>query len=387
MFFDEIIPRKGTHSEKWDEIENLYGVSLDEGIPMWVADMDFRPPDCVKQALKRMLSYGVFGYYGNDVEYRDSISWWMKNRHGWEIDSNSIFTTHGLVNGTALCVDAFSKPGEGVILFTPVYHSFFRILKSSNRKIVQCPLILENGKYKMDFENYNSMMTGNEKMLILCSPHNPGGRVWNRNELQGVVDFAKNHNLILISDEIHNDLVYPGKKHIPMPLVDKQISNSLVMLTATTKTFNIAGAHTGNVIIEDPKLRSIFKKRMTALGISPNSFGLFMSEAAYSPEGAEWVDKLNNYLNENRKLFDKNINKISGAKSMELEGTYLAWVDFSNTGFTKKEVQNKIQKDAKIAANHGDTFGCGGEGFFRFNFAMPRSILKKAIKRLRMVFK
>ena len=172
-----------------------------------------------------------------------------------------------------------------------------------------------------------------------------------------------------------------------MPLVDKQISNSLVMLTATTKTFNIAGAHTGNVIIEDPKLRSIFKKRMTALGISPNSFGLFMSEAAYSPEGAEWVDKLNNYLNENRKLFDKNINKISGAKSMELEGTYLAWVDFSNTGFTKKEVQNKIQKDAKIAANHGDTFGCGGEGFFRFNFAMPRSILKKAIKRLRMVFK
>ena len=382
MIFDEVISRKGTHSEKWDEIEKLYGVPVDEGIPMWVADMDFRPPDCVQRALHRMSSHGIYGYYGDDFKYRESICWWMENRHGWRLDPSSIFTTHGLVNGTALCIDTFTKPGDGIILFTPVYHSFFRILNASNRKIVECPLIIKKGQYTMDFELYSKMMSGNEKMIILCSPHNPGGRVWKKNELQRVADFAKNHNLILVSDEIHHDLVYSGNNHIAMPLVDEQISNRLVMLTATTKTFNIAGAHTGNVIIEDHNLNSIFKKRMTALGLSPNSFGLFMSEAAYSPEGAQWVDDLNNYLNENRKFFDRNINKIPGVKSMHLEGTYLAWVNFTDTGLTKIEVQEKIQKKAKIAANHGETFGCGGEGFFRFNFAMPKVILERAIERL-----
>ncbi len=386
MIFDKVIPRKGTHSEKWDEIEKLYGVPLDEGIPMWVADMDFRPPDCIKRALKRMSSNGIYGYYGDDLEYRKSICWWMANRHGWEFEPSSIFTTHGLVNGTALCVDAFTKPGDGIVLFTPVYHSFFRILKASDRKIVECPLIVKEDKYSLDFENYNGMMTGNEKMVILCSPHNPGGRVWEKKELQDVANFAKNHDLILVSDEIHHDLVFSGNKHIPMSLVDKQISNRLVMLTATTKTFNIAGAHSGNVIIEDHNLNLIFKKRMTALGISPNSFGLFMSEAAYSPEGAKWVDELNNYLNENRKFFDTKIHKIPGVKSMPLEGTYLAWVNFSGTGLNKIEVQEKIQKEAKIAANHGETFGSGGGGYIRFNFAMPRVVLEKALERLVNVF-
>ena len=386
MRFDEVISRRGTHSEKWDTIENLYGVPQDEGIPMWVADMDFRPPDCVQRALNRMISHGIYGYYGNDVKYRESICWWMNNRHGWELDPNSIFTTHGLVNGTAMCIEAFTKPGDGIVLFTPVYHSFFRILEANDRQILQCPLILEKGKYKMDFELYNSMITGNEKMLILCSPHNPGGRVWKRSELQGVVNFAKLHNMILVSDEIHHDLVYDGNQHIAMPLVDEQISDSLVMLTATTKTFNIAGAHTGNVIIADSKLRSIFKKRMSALGLSPNSFGMFMSEAAYSPEGAEWVDDLMHYLKANRMLFDEKINEIPGVKSMDLEGTYLAWVDFSGTNFSKEEIQHKIHKEAKIAANHGDTFGLGGDGFFRFNFAMPRVILKQAINQLTKAF-
>ena len=180
--FDEVISRKGTHSEKWDEIETLYGVPLDEGIPMWVADMDFRPPDCVNKALQRMSDNGIYGYYGNENEYRKSICWWMKHRHNWIFDPSSIFTTHGLVNGTALCVDAFTKPGDGIVLFTPVYHSFFRILKASDRKIVECPLIVKDDKYTLDFENYNGIMTGNEKMVILCSPHNPGGRVWKKKE-------------------------------------------------------------------------------------------------------------------------------------------------------------------------------------------------------------
>ena len=386
MRFDEVIERRGTHSSKWDEMEKLYGVPSEDGISMWVADMDFRPPDCVQNAIKNMLSHGVYGYFADDANYRKSICWWMKNRHNWEVDPDSIFTTHGLVNGTAMCVEAFSNPGEGIVLFTPVYHSFFRILRANNRRIVQCPLIQKDGQYKFDFELYNSILKGDEKLVILSSPHNPGGRVWSRSELQGVVDFAKRNDLILVSDEIHHDLVYPDNNHLAMTLIDEQVSERLVMLTATTKTFNIAGAHCGNVIIEDKNLRSIFSKRMAALGISPNSFGMFMAEAAYSFEGAEWVDELNHYLDVNRKIFDTAVNSILGVESMSLQGTYLAWVDFSGTQMPIEEVILRVQKEAKIAANHGGTFGSGGEGFLRFNFAMPRQLVEKAGERLIKAF-
>ena len=380
--FDVVIERRGTHSSKWDEMETLYNVPQKDGISMWVADMDFRPPNCVQKALKKMIAHGVYGYYANDEQYRKSICWWMQNRHCWQVDPNSIFTTHGLVHGTAMCVEAFSNPGDGIVLFTPVYHSFFRILKASERVIVQCPLKLKNGQYFMDFENYNNMMTGNEKIIILCSPHNPGGRVWSRKELKEVANFAKQHDLILVSDEIHHDLVFPDNKHLTMPLVDDQIIERLVMMTATTKTFNIAGAHTGNVIIENPELKAIFSKRMTAMGISPNNFGMIMAEAAYSPEGAEWVDALTSYLNCNRKLFDSAINEIPGVNSMNLQGTYLAWVDFSDTQIPIEKIHNIVHKEAKIAANHGATFGLGGERFLRFNFAMPRIVLEEALERL-----
>jgi cystathionine beta-lyase len=245
---------------------------------------------------------------------------------------------------------------------------------------------IENGRYVMDFDAYDAQMTGNEKMVILCSPHNPGGRVWSEKELQGVADFAKRHNLILVSDEIHHDLVYPGHSHIAMPLVDPTITDRLVMMTATTKTFNIAGSHSGNVIIKDPDLRARFAKRMGGLGISANSFGLHMAEAAYSPEGANWVDELMQYLDGNRKIFDDAVNSIPGANSMNLEATYLGWVDFSGMGMTQSEVNERVFKQARIAANHGPTFGTGGETFLRFNIATPRSYVEEAAQRLKHAF-
>jgi len=221
--------------------------------------------------------------------------------------------------------------------------------------------------------------------VILCSPHNPGGRVWSREELQGVADFAKRHDLVLVSDEIHHDLVMPGHKHIPMAHIGG-IEDRLVMMTATTKTFNIAGGHTGNVIIHDPKLRQRFAQRMAALGVSANSFGLIMATAAYSPEGAAWVDELTAYLDGNRKLFDDAVNAIPGLRSMPLESTYLAWVDFSGTGMAPAEFQERVEKSAAIAANHGATFGTGGESFMRFNLATPRARVEEACNRLAKAF-
>jgi cystathionine beta-lyase len=237
----------------------------------------------------------------------------------------------------------------------------------------------------MDFAAYDAQMTGTERMLILCSPHNPGGRVWTREELQGVAEFARRHDLILVSDEIHHDLVMPGHGHIPMAHIDG-IRNRLVMMTATTKTFNIAGAHLGNVIIPDERLRARFAQRMAAMGLSPNSFGLFMAEAAYSPEGAEWVDALCAYLDETRRLFDAGVNAIPGLKSMPLEATYLAWVDFSDTGMEAAEFTRRVEREARICVNHGPTFGSGGDGFLRFNIATPRARVAEAVERLQAAF-
>lgn len=385
MSFDEIIDRRDTHCVKWDKMEALYGVPADKGLAMWVADMDFRPPQVVQDAVQQMLDHGIYGYYGDDSKYLGAIQWWMENRHGWKIEPEWVFTTHGLVNGTALCVDAFTAPGDGVVLFTPVYHAFAKVINAAQRKVVECEMPQVDGRYAMDFDAWDAQMTGAEKMVILCSPHNPGGCVWTRTELQGVADFAKRHDLILVSDEIHHDLVMPGNMHIPMAHIDG-ITDRLVMMTATTKTFNIAGSHSGNVIIEDPDLRARFGARMAALGMSPNSFGLFMATAAYSPEGAEWVDGLVEYLDGNAKLFDAAVNAIPGLRSMKLEATYLSWVDFDGTGMTRDEFTNRVQQKAGIAANHGPTFGKGGESFLRFNIATPRARVEEACARLTAAF-
>lgn len=384
--FDRIIDRCGSHCSKWDMMEPIFGVKSEGGIAMWVADMDFLPPPAVQRAVEKMAAHGIYGYFGDDRPYLEAIRWWMAERHGWAIDPSWVFTTHGLVNGTSMCIDAFTRPGDGVVLMTPVYHAFARVIKASDRQVVECRLKNQDGRYLMDFAAWDAQMTGAEKMLILCSPHNPGGRVWTAEELRGVADFCKRHDLILVSDEIHHDLVYPGQKHRVLATVAPDIADRLVTMSATTKTFNIAGCHSGNVIIADERLRKLFGQRMMALGISPNSFGMHMATAAYSSEGAEWVDQLMRYLDGNRRIFDEGIAAIPGLASMPLEATYLAWVDFTRTGMPPAEFISRVEKGARIAANHGDSFGAGGENFLRFNIATQRSRVAEAVARLQEAF-
>jgi cysteine-S-conjugate beta-lyase len=332
-----------------------------------------------------MLSHGVYGYFGDDRDYLAAITGWMAKRHNWHVEPGHVFTTHGLVNGTALCIDAFTKAGDGVVLMTPVYHAFSRVIRAAGRVVVECPLALRDGLYQMDIPQWQTQMTGRERMLILCSPHNPGGRVWSRDELAQVAEFCRRNDLILVSDEIHHDLVMPGQVHHPMALLP-DIADRLVMMTATTKTFNIAGAHIGNVIIADPALRARFAQAHMAAGISANSFGMFMATAAYSADGAIWLDALLPYLAENARLFDAGIHAIPGLRSMPLQATYLAWVDFSHLGMAPPEVISRVQTQAKIAANHGASFGKGGEGWLRFNLATPRANIREAIARLQSAF-
>jgi len=384
--FDEIVDRRGTHCAKWDAMERLFGVSPRDGLSMWVADMDFRPPRAVTDALERLIAHGIFGYYGDDTAYKAAVTGWMETRHNWVVDPDHVLSTNGLVNAVGLCVDAYTAPGEAVVLFTPVYHAFAKVIRAGGRSVTECPLVEVEGRYEMDFDAYDALLTGKERMAILCSPHNPGGTVWTRAELEEVAAFARRHDLVLVSDEIHHDLLYPGQTHTPMAAIEG-VADRLVMLTAATKTFNIAAAHVGNVIIADAGLRARFSERLLATGTSPGGIGIHMVTAAYSPEGAEWLTALMSYLEGNRRVFDAGVAGIPGLRSMPLEATYLGWVDFSGTGMTPEEIAERVEQGARIAANRGPTFGKGGEHWMRFNLGMPRARIEEAVARLADAFR
>lgn len=383
--FDELIDRRDTHSAKWDAMEAVYGVSNEDGLSMWVADMDFRPPRAVNDALQGAVDHGVYGYYAMDASYRAAVSGWMERRHGWKIDPSWISTTHGLVAAVALTLQAYTEKGDGIILFTPVYHAFAKMINNNERKIVESELALSDGRYDMDLDALETALDGTEKMVILCSPHNPGGRVWSPEELRALADFCVKHDLILVADEIHHDLVFAPHKHTVMALAAPDIANRLVTLVAASKTFNLAGGMTGCAVISDEALRAKFTKAHQAAGASPNRFGMLMVEAAYS-EGDEWLEALLAYLTENKRIFDEGVNAIPGTKSMALESTYLAWVDFSGTGMPISEVIERVQGSAKIAANYGETFGKGGDNYLRFNLGCPRAMVEDAVERLQKAF-
>lgn len=383
--FDEIIDRRGTHCSKWDMMQPIFDVPAEDGIAMWVADMDFRPPPAVTDTLRAAIDHGVFGYFGDDRAYRAAIQGWMARRHGWEVDPDWIATSHGLVAGVALCLRAYTERGDGVILFTPVYHAFARIIKANDRVVVESPLAERDGRYEMDLDALAASLTGREKIVIHCSPHNPGGRIWDPEETRALAEFCAAHDLLLVSDEIHHDLILPGNRHTVAPLAAPGHAERLVMLTAPSKTFNLAGGMTGNVIISDPGLKERFHKAQAAAGSSPNRFGIAMATAAYA-HGDAWCDAVCDYIAGNARIFDEGIAAIPGAKSMKLAATYLAWVDFRALGMDEDELKARVRGRARIAANDGPTFGAGGEGFLRFNLATPRSRVIEAVGRLREAF-
>ena len=382
--FDRIIDRRNTHSSKWDSMQASYGVSPDSGIPMWVADMDFRPPQQVDAALAAEMAHGVYGYYDNPASYAAALSGWMERRHNWRVDPSWLLQTHGLVNALALCISAFSNPGEGVIMFSPVYHWFGTIVDANDRRLVESELVQHEGVYHMDLAALEAQLTGDERLVLLCSPHNPGGRVWSVAELGALADFCVKHDLVLISDEVHNDLIMPGHSHVVAPLAMPQAADRLVTLIATTKTFNLAGGMTGSMVIPDQALRRKLAKTHRAAGMSVNRFGMVMAEAAYL-HGADWLDELLVYLDGNRQLLSDELSQIPGVSVMPLQATYLCWVDFAGTGMAPTEFIGRIQ-DAGVAASHGSTFGAGGDSFMRFNVATPRAQLTTAMQRLRTAF-
>ena len=386
MSFNDPIERRGTHSSKWDMMETLYDVPQEDGIAMWTADSDYQTAPCVIDALRKAADHGVFGYMPIHDAYLDAIQWWMKTRHNWDIDTSWALTSQGLGNAIALCLDVWTDPGAGVAIFTPVYHEFQIKIEKAGRRAVACPLKRAGDTYVLDLEDAQSRLDGSEQMLIWCSPQNPSGRVWTIDELRAIADFAARNDLILVSDEIHHDLVFPEHTFVPMHKAAPDIEDRLIVLTAASKTFNIAGQRTGNMIIPDATLRKAMQHRLNTLDYKPAALSMQMITAAYSPEGAEWADAQIRHLDQNRKTFDAAIASIPGVTSMPLQATYLAWVDFSGTGMSYDEISRRVRKSARIAPSAGPDFGPGGESFLRFNLATQHSRIKEACARLKEAF-
>ena len=386
--FDAVIDRRNTHCAKWDGIGYVLTDAADDTIPMWVADMDFKSPDCVNDAIRALTDHGVHGYFGDDRAFKDAMGGWMKARHGWTVDPDWVLHAHGLVNAIGLCVQAYSEPGDGVVVFSPVYHMFGKTVLANDRTLIESPLNDVQGRYEMDLDALAGQIDGRTKMVLLCSPHNPGGRVWTAEELGALADFCIEHDLILVSDEVHQDLVFDGNKHLVTAMAAPQARDRIVTLVAPTKTFNIAGALTGNAIAENPALREAYAKRKAASGaLAPNRFGMVACTAAYQG-AADWVDALVPYLQANRDRIESVVAaEIPGARPMPLESTYLSWINFAETGLSMDEVNDRIERKARIAINRGDKFGAGGETWARFNFACPRATLDLALERLVEAFR
>jgi len=386
MTFNDPIDRRNTNSNKWDRMEELYGVSPTDGLAMWTADSDYPTAPCVREALQRAVDHGVFGYGWQNPDYLNAVQWWMKTRHSWDIDTDWILTTQGLGHAIAMALDVWTDSGDAVAIFPPVYHEFSNKIRKAGREVTECPLVLDDNRYVLDLVDAKTRLTGREKMLIWCSPQNPSGRVWTVDELRAVSDFARENGMLLLSDEIHHDLVYAPNAFVPMHVALPQDADNTVYLTAASKTFNIAGQRTGNMIIPDDTLRAQMRDRLNRFDYGPSDLGVRMITAAYSAEGADWADAQMDHLAGNRDLMHQGLNSIPGVKCMDLQSTYLAWVDFAGTGMSHEDIQKRFRTDARIAASDGPTFGTGGETFMRINFATQRHHVVEAVQRLQAAF-
>jgi cystathionine beta-lyase len=381
--FNRVVERRGTHSSKWDNMARLSGIEAPDAIPMWVADMDFAAPPGVTAALTAEVQRATHGYYADTGSWAAACADWMARRHRLTVDPGWVSPTPGIVSGLGLILQAVSAPGDEVIVFPPAYHAFRRIIVNNERRILDAQLVENGGRYVMDLAALRGKLTPRTRVVFLCSPHNPGGTVWPADELRALAGFCAEHDLILVSDEIHCDLVFGGAKHTPTMTAAPEVMDRLVTCVAATKTFNLAGAHVGACITSNAALKKRLDARIMASGLgSYNLFGMVATEAAWRT-GEAWLDALLPYLTANRDLFDARIEAAApGARSMRLDATYLAWVDFSATGLAPEDVAARVKERARIFASPGAQFGPGGETWLRFNFATPRPILEQALGRL-----
>ncbi|GAA0126919.1 MalY/PatB family protein [Clostridium senegalense] len=379
--FDEIPNRIGTNCAKWDNRRAIFG--RDDVIPMWIADMDFGVEPAIVKAMEERLKHEVFGYTYSPDSYYKSVINWMQKRFQWKIEKDWIKFTPGVVPGVNSIIAAFTKPGDQVILQTPVYHPFYRLIKNNDCEVLENPLVYDGSNYKMDLENLKEIITDKTKMIILCSPHNPGGRVWTMKELKELGEICIENNILVVSDEIHGDIVYKPNKHTVFAQINDEFANNSIICTAPNKTFNIAGLETANIIIQNEKLRKQFEIQLDKHCIhGPNIMGAVALEAAYV-NGEQWYNQLMDYLNENVEfVLNYFENKIPKIKVQRPQGTYLLWLDCSQLNMSNDELNKFFINKCKVGLNNGKMFGQAGEQFQRMNIGTSRKIIEEALNRI-----
>ena len=361
--------------------ENRY-FGTDDLLPMWVADMDFKTPDFIVEAIRKRMDHEILGYSLKPNGLNSAIITWLKERHHWNIDPDWISTVPGVVSALNFAVLAFTEPGEKVIIQTPVYHPFFTAIRDHDREIVINQLTENNGNYTMDLDNLESLIDKKTKLLLLCNPHNPVGRVWSKNELKKLGDICVKHHIIILSDEIHSDLILPGNTHIPMASISEEISSITITTMAASKTFNVAGLASSFVVTSNPVLKKQFEKLPNSFHISSlNIFGTLAMESAYT-YGQNWLEQLLNYLLENLTLIEQFFSNNELIKPVRPQGTYMIWLDCRRLQEKVNDLKVFFTNKAKTGLNYGNDFGPGGDGFMRLNFGCTRKTLLEGLTRI-----
>ena len=380
--FDTVTDRKNTNAIKYD-LAKKRG-KPEDAVSLWVADMDFPTAPCIQKAVAEKAAHGIWGYSRPDNRYYDALKKWYKERHNFEVQNEWVVNTPGVCFALAAAIKAFTNEGESVLIHKPVYYPFFNIINSLQRKVVNSSLILKNNHYEIDFDDFErKIVQENVKMFILCSPHNPGGRVWTKQELQKISEICLAHNVLVVSDEIHSDITFGSNVHTVYGSLSEQALKNSIICTAPSKSFNLAGLQFSNIFIADEKLKKAFSEELDKTGYDePSVFGIVAATAAYS-EGADWFDSVKSYIWENilfaKKYIEENASQI---KVLVPEGTYLLWLDFSKTGLSDSEINDRVLNKAKVWLDRGSMFGKEGEKFQRINCATPRIILEDALKRI-----
>ena len=380
--FDKVIPRKGTNSLKYD-----FSVELGKGedeIPLWVADMDFPTAPAILESLQKKVSHGIFGYSEGKEDYFQAVSGWYEKHFQWKVKKSWLVKTPGVVFAVAAAIRAFTEEGDAILIQQPVYYPFGQVIENNHRKLVSSPLKQNQGHYEMDFEDFEDKIIKEQvKLFILCSPHNPVGRVWEEWELRKVGDICKKHGVLVISDEIHNDFVWEDHRHTVFVSLSPEYEDMTITCTAPSKTFNLAGLQISNIFIPNPQLKRKFKKEIAATGYEEiGLMGLVACQAAYEG-GEEWLRELKEYIWNNYLFLEKYLaEKIPQLQPVRPEGTYLAWIDCRGLGLTEAEREELIVKKAGLWLDSGAMFGKEGEGFERMNLACPRKTLEAALQRL-----
>ena len=382
--FDKIIDRKGTDSVKWDFNKQIFG--REDILPMWVADMDFETPDFITDAVQKRAAHPVYGYTFMSDDYFQAFIDWVKRRHSWEIQKDWIVFSPGIVTAVNAAVMAFTNENDGVIVQPPVYFPFFSSVTNNRRNLLQNQLIYIDGTYQIDFDDLEQKAK-EAKLILLSSPHNPVSRCWTEEELKKLGEICSKNDVIVISDEIHADLILPGFKHKPLASISPELAANTITCMAPSKTFNVAGLFTSMIIIENEDLRKKYKQVMEEIHLTfGNLFGLVAAQAGYT-HGDEWVDEMMAYVDNNFKLVDEFLKaELPNIKMAKAEATYLAWLDFNASGLSDEEIKSKILNDAKLGFSQGSQFGKGGEGFARMNLGAPKQYVLEALERLKKVF-